>query len=197
MLHSLSLRIANRFFDSSDKYPIDVYVYGIELLVSSLISTILILAVGLLTGTFAESLIFLLSFSCIRVYTGGYHSMTYLRCTVISVLSYVLIAFSLIFFSHVFSNIFLMTGVYVLTIALALIFAPIPHENKELTQAERKKYKLLSLLMITVFYSLSSVCYYILSVEQTLVILPTCLSIDIAMAVSIVKNYINLRRKQK
>ena len=123
--------------------------------------------------------------------------MTYLRCTVISVLSYVLIAFSLIFFSHVFSNIFLMTGVYVLTIALALIFAPIPHENKELTQAERKKYKLLSLLMITVFYSLSSVCYYILSVEQTLVILPTCLSIDIAMAVSIVKNYINLRRKQK
>ena len=87
MLNFISTKIADKFFDDNDKYPKEVYIYGIELLISSAVSTVVIFLIGLLTNTFFESVVFLISFSAIRVYTGGYHSMTYLRCNIISALS--------------------------------------------------------------------------------------------------------------
>ncbi len=197
MLNSLSTLIANKFFNDNDKYPKEIYIYGIELLISSLISTSVILLIGLLTKTFFESIIFLISFSAIRVYTGGYHSMTYLRCNIISASSYIAIVVFLYLFGDSISNPIAMLSGYLSTMILALVFAPVKHENKELDTAEIKKYKLLSLLMISVVFAVCSVGYYIFEIKPMLIIFPTYLSIDIAMIVSIVKNYINSRRNSK
>ncbi len=195
MLNSLATRIADKFFYDSDNYPREVYIYGIELLISSTISTLVILFIGLLTHTFLESVIFLISFSAIRVYTGGYHSMTYLRCNIISAFSYLTIAVFLYLFKDFISNQIVMLSGYILTMLLAIIFAPIKHENKDLSMADIKKYKSLSLLMITVVLAISCVGYYMFKIEAMLIIFPTYLSIDIAMIVSIVKNKLFSRRK--
>ncbi len=194
MLNSLSTMIANNFFDDNDKYPKEIYIYGIELLISSFISTSVILLIGLLTKTFFESVIFLISFSAIRVYTGGYHSMTYLRCNIISASSYVAIVIFFYLFRDLIANPIVLLSGYFLTMILALVFAPVKHENKELDTADIKKYKLLSLLMITVVFAVCSIGYYVFEIEPMLIIFPTYLSIDIAMIVSVVKNYINSRR---
>ena len=195
MLNSLATRIADKFFNDSDNYPREVYIYGIELLISSTISTLVILLIGLITHTFWESVIFLISLSAIRVYTGGYHSMTYLRCNIISALSYVAIVVCIYLFKDFISNQIVMLSGYILTMVLAFIFAPVKHENKELSMADIKKYKLLSLLMITIVFIISCVGYYIFEIEPMLIIFPTYLSIDIAMIVSIVKNILFSRRK--
>lgn len=194
MLHNISTSIANKFFNDKDKYPLEIYIYGVELLISSIISTTIILLIGLLTKTFFESIIFLISFSAIRVYTGGYHSMTYLRCNIISALSYVAIVVFLYLFEEFTSNLIVITSCFLLTVILALIFAPVRHENKELSESDIKKYKLLSLLMITVVFLIGCIGYYLFEFKPMLVIFPTYISIDIAMLVSIVKNYINSRR---
>lgn len=197
MLHSLASYIATKFFNENDKYPKEIYIYGIELLISSLISTSVILLIGLLTKTFCESIIFLISFSAIRVYTGGYHSMTYLRCNIISASSYIaIVVFLYLLRDYVANPTVLLIG-YLLTMLLALVFAPVKHENKELSESDIKKYKLLSLLMITVVFAVCCVGYYIFEVKPMLIIFPTYLSIDIAMIISIVKNYINSRRNSK
>lgn len=197
MLSLLATKIARHFFDDNDKYPMELYVYGIELIISTIISTALIILTGVITNSFIESIIFLFSFSVIRVYTGGYHSMTYLVCNVVSVLSYVFIYLSLEYAGAYFSNVFVMCAGYVLTMVLALLFAPVENKNKELTKQEKKKYKLLSLVMITVFYSVSAVCYYIFGIAETLVIFPTCIVIDGAMLVSVINNHYTLRRVSK
>ena len=194
MLNSLSTMIANKFFDDNDKYPKEIYIYGIELLISSFISTSVILLIGLLTKTFFESVIFLISFSAIRVYTGGYHSMTYLRCNIISASSYVAVVIFFYLFRDLITNPIVLLSGYFLTMILALVFAPVKHENKRLDTADIKKYKLLSLLMITVVFAVYSIGYCVFEIEPMLIIFPTYLSIDIAMIVSIVKNYINSRR---
>ena len=77
MLHRLSERIALSVYNSSDKIPLDIYIYGFELLVSSVIETISLLLIGLLTGKFVETVIFIISFSSIRVFSGGYHANSY------------------------------------------------------------------------------------------------------------------------
>lgn len=194
MLSFLATKVARHFFDENDKYPMEVYVYGIELLISTLISTTLIILTGVITNSFIESLIFLLSFSVIRVYTGGYHSMTYLRCNVISVLSYVFVYLSVRYAGEYFSNVFVMAGGYILTIILAALFAPVENQNKEIDKKEKKKYKLLALLMITLFYSVSAVCYYVFGIAETLIVFPICIVIDGAMLVSVINNYYTLRR---
>ena len=77
MLHRLSERIALSVYNNSDKIPLDIYIYGFELLVSSVIETISLLLIGLLTGKFVETVIFIISFSSIRVFSGGYHANSY------------------------------------------------------------------------------------------------------------------------
>ncbi|GEM_PF-3263337 len=46
MLHSLSRNIAVFLFDVNDKFPLEVYIYGIEICLSSLIGIIAILIIS-------------------------------------------------------------------------------------------------------------------------------------------------------
>lgn len=175
----------------------EIYVYGIELLISLLISTVLIVAVGIMTHTLLESIIYLTLFSLIRFYTGGYHCMSYLGCNILSVLSYIFSLFFYFAFECEVSSPISAAAVLLLSVGLAAIFAPVKHENKELTQHQQKKYKLISVLMFTLFIPLCYALFCIFGVKQGLIILPACLVIDAAMLASVIKNYINLRRKQK
>lgn len=94
MLHRLSERIALSVCNDSDKIPLDVYIYGFELLVSSVIETISLLLIGLLTGKLIDTIIFIISFSSIRVFSGGYHANSYLKCFIVTVAYYLLVLFS-------------------------------------------------------------------------------------------------------
>ena len=193
MIQALARKITNHFFNEDDKYPTEVYAYGVELLISTIITTFLITLTGILTKSLFECVIFQVAFSLIRVYTGGYHCMTYIKCISISVLSYVFIFLSLFWWKDVFANGFVFFGGYLFSMALSLTFAPVKNENKELTEKDRKRYKLLSLLVITPVYGICALCFYIFGIHQMLVIFPTCVVIDVAMLISVVINIFTRR----
>ena len=83
MLHKLSEAIA--FFLLSkrcfEKEELDVYVYGVELVLSSALGILLILTLSLVFSMLWEGLLFFVAFTALRSYTGGYHCYTYLRST--------------------------------------------------------------------------------------------------------------------
>ena len=56
MLHSLSRNIAVFLFDDNDKFPLEVYIYGIEICLSSLIGIIAILIISFMIGRFFEGI---------------------------------------------------------------------------------------------------------------------------------------------
>ena len=66
MLHILSKRIAFLVCGKTDLLPFEIYVYGFELIISSIIETGALLFVGLLIGKFVETMIFLFSFLVVR-----------------------------------------------------------------------------------------------------------------------------------
>lgn len=175
----------------------DIYIYGIELVISSLISTSLIILAGVITHTIFESILYMFIFSLIRCYTGGYHCMSYLKCNIVSVLSYIIVFLSVYYFGDFISRPYVMFSGYAISIMLAIIFAPIEHKNKQATNAEKKKYKNLSIVWITLSYALCSLLFYIFDLKQFLIIFPTCITIDIAMLISIIKNYYISRRSSK
>ncbi|HBM97820.1 MAG TPA: accessory regulator, partial [Ruminococcus sp.] len=89
MLHTLSEKIADFLFDNNDDYPIEVYIYGIEITLSTIIGAISLLTAGLIFNLFAESIIYMISLSVIRMFSGGYHSKTYLKCNIVLIISYI------------------------------------------------------------------------------------------------------------
>lgn len=126
----------------------DVYVYGMELLLSFLFSTIIILSIGLLTGNLISTVEYLIIFIILRNFTGGYHAPTYLKCKVVSILTYTITMLAAI-------NIAVSIRWYIIlgiTGCLTIyILAPIENPNKPLTVNECKKHKLTSLLLFILF----------------------------------------------
>ena len=57
-----------------------VAAYGIEGIISSTIGYSLVLLMGAVFGCFSEAVVFVLVFSALRKYVGGYHAKTFLAC---------------------------------------------------------------------------------------------------------------------
>ncbi len=64
----------------------EIYIYGLECIMNTGI-TILILAIwGGLTGSITETLVWIIAFSTLRHHTGGYHASTHSTCILSSTL---------------------------------------------------------------------------------------------------------------
>lgn len=64
----------------------EIYVFGLEQLITDVLEISSLLVLGLLLGELAGCLVFLASFMAIRVNAGGYHASTPLRCYGLTVL---------------------------------------------------------------------------------------------------------------
>lgn len=62
----------------------NIHIYGMILLLNNSVIYILSLTIGLLIHQFLTTLLFLISFSLLRIHIGGLHAKTPLRCTIIS-----------------------------------------------------------------------------------------------------------------
>ncbi|HHX11968.1 MAG TPA: hypothetical protein GX731_04040, partial [Clostridiales bacterium] len=85
MLYVLSTRLVdillnNKIIKEKER---DIYAYGFQIIISSMIGILIVGAIGLIFIRFIESVLFLVVFISIREYTGGYHAKTFLSCSVI------------------------------------------------------------------------------------------------------------------
>lgn len=65
-----------------------VYRYGLEALYSSLLELLTILFLSFFVGNFLQTILFFAAFIPLRVYAGGYHAKTRLRCYLMSLAVY-------------------------------------------------------------------------------------------------------------
>ncbi len=133
----------------------EVYVYGMELLFSTLFNIILAVIIGAVTSSMLETAIFLAAFISVRQCIGGYHAETHLGC--ISIFGVVLIAFAIIvkLTSDTFAIPISIVSAIV-SFILVLLFAPVEHPNKPLSDKEKsvlrkKGITLLSIISVVVF----------------------------------------------
>lgn len=161
MIKSLAQRIGGTFIERSmiKEEDIKVYTHGIELMISEFVSSIFVIAMGMLLGRTVEAILYLITFTCIRVYAGGYHAGSYKNCiTIFSACAYLI--FLLTGWMHQ-KNILELTVIGLL-IADIIIFtlAPIEDYHKRLDRQERRRYQCISrkeiliasILFLTVFY---------------------------------------------
>ena len=141
MLHKLSEAIA--FFLLSkrcfEKEELDVYVYGVELVLSSALGILLILTLSLVFSMLWEGLLFFVAFTALRTYTGGYHCYTYLRCNTLYVGTFLACALLYQWLVSVTSAMWT-AAVISLLLSGGIISkcSPVAHKNKPLSAVQRK-----------------------------------------------------------
>ena len=153
MIHKLSLMLTG-LISNQKKYPDEVYLYGIELFISTLISTSLIIILSLIYGCFAEGIIYLSVLTVIRLFAGGHHAETYLQCNILSVSSYFL---SLTVYRHIVLRlnallpyITVISALFVITIIL--LFAPADNKYKPVQKEDRPKFKIKALIAVCIVF---------------------------------------------
>ena len=128
MIAQLSKRIASFFVHSRviESENEQVYEYGLELLISTLLNGVIALVLALFSRTLWQCICFLVVFIFLRKSAGGFHAKTHLGCC--SILAAV-----------------------VFSIIMILRFAPLEHENKPITEKGKIRLRKNSIVLAGIF----------------------------------------------
>lgn len=146
MEHSIAKRVVaymlNNNIIASDYC--EVYIYGIELILSFIISTSIIMLIGMALGQLIQTLTFLVVFVGLRRFTGGYHANSYFICKMFTIGTYLIV----LLLSNI-SNIDIpqIAIITILGLLIIIIWGPIENPNKPLTLNEKKRNKIIALLL--------------------------------------------------
>ena len=162
----------------------EIYQYGIEIMISSIWNFVLILTASLLLGDFISGIVFQLFFIPLRMYCGGYHAASYLRCSIIFVITYVLIFLLGTALSAVFKDYIYIAEVILLLVFIPiLIFSPVKNKNKKLSDSTAKKCRVISILLYIILALISIICCYTEMYGSIMVI--TLMSVSVMILIEI------------
>lgn len=135
----------------------DIYIYGAELIISSIINLSICLFISILFKDFVNGLIFFISFSSLRRFTGGFHSKSFLRCNIIFAIIVVITLLFNMFFSNIFDYVIATVILIIFSLLSIVLFSPVYNDNKKLTEYERRLF-----LIKSVAVYLTHILIYIL-----------------------------------
>ncbi len=117
----------------------EVIIYGLCTGIEIFFNIITTIVLGSLFGLIFESLVFLISFSIIRTYAGGYHCQKAVNCYFFSS-GIVVLVLSIIKFIPKEYTLIVSTVLLLFSIPTLLKIAPVETLNKPLDEKERKHY---------------------------------------------------------
>lgn len=113
---------------------------GLEIIAIKIFFAVIIIIAGLLFGCFFESLVFTISFTSLRQYSGGYHADSQNKCFVMSTLM-LIISLGIIKLIKIFPQLILpLDLITLISIVYIFVAAPIDTPNKRLDKDEIRVY---------------------------------------------------------
>ena len=125
---------------------VEIYQYGTEVALLTFIELISILSMSIIVGNFTLTVVFLLAFIPIRLYAGGAHADTSLKCYLCSLMVYCI--FSALISIVPRSWMPYLTFVHMLFFLIIIVwFAPIVHQNHYASELEIQNFRRNSLII--------------------------------------------------
>lgn len=128
---------------------VDACRYGLDIFVSSVLEIISILIISAIVGNFIETALFFSAFVPLRIYAGGYHADTKLKCYFVSIGVYA--AFTAAIYAlpqTLYTTVNILMSMFSVVIVFAA--APVVHRNKTVNEIERMYYRKFSILICMV-----------------------------------------------
>lgn len=191
-MRSISGRVAEilETHGAIQENDVDECRYGLEVFISSAFEVLSILFISIFVRNFVETLLFFAAFIPLRIYAGGYHAGTKLRCYLVSLATYA--AFALVLYILP-DDIYLITvGAEVLfALVMVLAFAPIIHYNKNVNYIEISNYRKISVAICIIQIALILVFTIIFKANRFVLSFALGqLAESLSMAVVVVKKHI-------
>lgn len=118
----------------------EIYLYGFEAMLSTIVNIVLTLTAGLVSGLFSETLIFMISFAVLRVYSGGYHAKTHTGCILTFAGIYAFsMAAAVLLPQQYAALVSIAAGAF--SLVYILINAPIEHKNRPFVDDEYRNFR--------------------------------------------------------
>ena len=182
MLYNLSKSIIESIYGKEDS-KLELYIYGLELLFSSAVSTILLLVLGIVIGALVESIIFIVVFSALRIFAGGFHSRSFILCNLLTVLNFVIVLVIYRYFSEILFSPVVFSIVFGLSFIICLFFAPVENINNPINYVLQKRHKIKALIVIIIDAIIFIIFVYSFKMTQITIMLPTLVSVDVFMVI--------------
>ncbi|MCI9086803.1 MAG: accessory gene regulator B family protein [Clostridia bacterium] len=170
--------------------------YGLELMMSSVAEILFVILLSAFLGNFVQTLIFFMGFIPLRIYAGGYHADTRLRCFLILLIIYAIFTV-LLYLLPLEIYQYIVYGATVFTIIIVSAMAPLVHSRKNMNDKEIKAFRKIAL----------DICFF----EAALVILGSMIfknniyilsfvfgqiSVTVSMVAADMKNKIQKKRRR-
>lgn len=178
MINNLAKRFADRLFayGSISEDEQELYIYGLFMMLSSLMYLILACFLGCILGCVFESIIFYIAFQFIRRYAGGYHASTETRCEIMSTLS-ILACIVVIRLSKTYDFQFTLLVVSTVSAVCIAVLCPLDTPEKPLSEKEFKYFRKISWLILSVISLVVAISYFVRLKWLQVFFAPCCLSL--------------------
>jgi accessory gene regulator B len=147
--------VENKIVPAGDK---SIYKYGTEVAISSVLGLLAIILISVFAERLQDGVLFLLCFISIRIYAGGYHANTYLKCNITFISVYLLI----LGVSGRFPKpleVHISVGLMILSIITIIFLSPTPNKHKPLNSKEKIKYRQISILLSFLWIAFSIILF--------------------------------------
>ncbi|MBD9047359.1 MAG: hypothetical protein EGR46_00205 [Ruminococcus sp.] len=104
-------------------------MYGVQLIISSIINFLICIITSLLFGELLNGLIFFVAFSSLRKFTGGFHSRSFLICNIVFTMIVVVALISNMLIGAIFAGTPMIVLLIILTMLSAHTKAAIAYAN--------------------------------------------------------------------
>lgn len=126
----------------------DIYRYGIEITISSILNICLVMIASVLLRNPLSGLSFLICVILLRLFCGGYHANSYLKCNCLMVILFVASHFGgKLLFHYNLTDFRMMSILLMLAFLPIYAFAPVKNKRKPLSERKAKKCRVLSIII--------------------------------------------------
>ncbi len=191
MIERISLKIANFIFKNTELDPelFEVYKYGIEITISTLLNIFWIIAASMVLSDVFSGMIFLAVFISLRSFVGGYHAKTYFMCNALFLLTYLLVYYissiAVVFVEEELLSRFL-TIIILLGIIPIIAFAPVQHKNKPLSEKKSRVYRIIGIATF-ILISITALALHYGGIKYGSFMIITLASISVLILIEILK----------
>jgi len=183
MLYKLSAKLAKKLAEYSEDEKEEVYIYGLELIISTVVGLASILLISCLMFELKSGLIFIIMFVPLRLFTGGYHAATYGKCFIISNCAYLtILVLKYIMWDNTPSGIWI--GLLIIASCYIAANAPVINQAQPISEYKQMRSKRIAkYILITEIAAIA-----ILSVDHKELMCMSVLSICLVAAFMLITN---------
>lgn len=149
--------VRNRIISEDDR---EVYIYGLELILNSLLVVGTIVTLGVLLNKVLITVVFLVVFCSIRSYAGGYHANQYWKCYCVGCFAYLSVV--IIVQSTLAIHVKLDSLIFLAISYIGIFYiAPLNSEKSPKTQEEMNKNSIITKVLINVYTAIAVIGIFV------------------------------------